>query len=99
MQQQILLNSHYEALRSELAEGEVWRYVGELDVAANRLQVQLEKVPVTSPLGSVAGADALFEIYTSGYGRQPIVIRGAGAGGEVTARGVYTDLLRLGKSY
>ncbi len=99
MQQQIHLNSHYEALRSELAEGEVWRYVGELDVAANRLQVQLEKVPVTSPLGSVAGADALFEIYTSGYGRQPIVIRGAGAGGEVTARGVYTDLLRLGKSY
>ena len=40
-----------------------------------------------------------FEIYTSAYADQPIIIQGAGAGGEVTARGVYSDLLRMGSLY
>jgi aspartokinase/homoserine dehydrogenase 1 len=41
------------------------------------------------------GSDTLFEIYTSSYGDQPIVIQGAGAGAAVTARGVLGDVLRI----
>jgi aspartokinase/homoserine dehydrogenase 1 len=37
----------------------------------------------------------LIEIYSQSYGENPIVIQGAGAGKEVTARGVLTDILRL----
>ena len=38
---------------------------------------------------------SLIEIYSKSYGENPIVIQGAGAGKEVTARGVLTDILRL----
>ena len=46
-------------------------------------------------LGQIKGADAIFEIFTESYGEKPIVIQGAGAGAEVTARGVFGDILRL----
>ena len=55
-------------------------------------------IPKNSPLGSLKGSDAIFEIYTESYGEQPIVIQGAGAGASVTARGVFGDILRLAKS-
>jgi aspartokinase/homoserine dehydrogenase 1 len=60
--------------------------------------VKLVSVPKSSPLGSLKGSDAIFEIYTESYGEQPIVIQGAGAGEKVTARGVFGDILRLAKN-
>jgi aspartokinase/homoserine dehydrogenase 1 len=56
-------------------------------------------VKVDSPLGRNNNSDALFEIYTKSYGENPMVIQGAGAGGEVTARGVYSDLLKIASSH
>ena len=93
------LDEHYQVLKESLQPNEVLRYVGELDVAANRLSVNLMKADRQSPLGNIKNSDSIFEIYTEGYGTQPIIIQGAGAGAEVTARGVYSDLLRLGKGY
>jgi aspartokinase/homoserine dehydrogenase 1 len=46
-------------------------------------------------LGRLQDSDTIFEIYTESYGENPIVIQGAGAGAEVTARGVFGDILRL----
>ena len=46
-------------------------------------------------LGQLKGADSLIEIYTESYGELPLVIQGAGAGKEVTARGVFSDILKL----
>lgn len=78
------------------AEGEVLRYVGELTTEGKpRLRCGLKSVPAESSLGQVEGPDSCFEIYTRSYGTTPFVIRGAGAGAEVTARGVFGDLLRL----
>jgi hypothetical protein len=68
---------------------------GELDVEKDKLEVKLVSVPANSPLGQLKGADSLIEIYSKSYGENPIVIQGAGAGKEVTARGVLTDILRL----
>ena len=93
------LDEHYGQLRQQLAPTEVLRYLGDLQILPDgraQLQVALTRVPRQSPLGSIAGSDSLFEIYTEGYGDRPMVIQGAGAGAEVTARGVYSDLLRLG---
>ena len=94
-----IIDAYFEGFKKTLKEDEVLRYVGDLDVPANTLKVSLVKVSKNSPLGNIKNADALFEIYTEGYGDQPIVIQGAGAGGEVTARGVYSDLLRMGSKY
>lgn len=93
------LNPHYEAVKSNQEEGHVLRYVGELSgdlqQSKGNLAVDLVSVPETSALGQVKGSDSIFEIYTESYGDNPIVIQGAGAGAEVTARGVFGDLLRV----
>ena len=93
------LNIQYEELKKSLPENHVLRYVGELkgDLQQDKgqLEVKLISVPKTASLGQVKGSDSIFEIYTESYGENPIVIMGAGAGAEVTARGVFGDILRL----
>ncbi|MFK7809852.1 MAG: bifunctional aspartate kinase/homoserine dehydrogenase I [Saprospiraceae bacterium] len=90
------MNEFYNIQKQQLNSNEVLRYVAELDIAKQRLTVQLQRIPSDTPLGQIKNADSLFEIYTESYGEQPIVIQGAGAGPKVTARAVYSDLLRLG---
>jgi aspartokinase/homoserine dehydrogenase 1 len=93
------LNEHFATIKDSMQENEVLRFVGDLNIATKKLAVSLVKVRQDSPLGNLKNSDSLFEIYTDSYGDAPIVIQGAGAGGEVTARGVYSDLLRMGSKY
>lgn len=88
------LNQPFEELK-RAQENDVLRYVGELDFESKKLHVKLISSSKNSPLGQLQGADNIFEIFTEGYGKTPIVIQGAGAGSGVTARGVFTDILRL----
>lgn len=90
-----LFDEPYRIAKITQIEGHVLRYIGELDVENNKLEVKLVSVPSNSPLGQLKGADSLIEIYSKSYGENPIVIQGAGAGKEVTARGVLSDILRL----
>ena len=95
------MNEEYKQLKEAQEGNEVLRYVGELSGDLSQvkgdLNVKLVSVPKNSPLGSLKGSDAIFEIYTESYGEQPIVIQGAGAGSKVTARGVFGDILRVAK--
>ncbi|GGD20382.1 aspartate kinase [Flavobacterium orientale] len=90
-----LLDKPYEIAKITQAENHVLRYVGELDVTNQKLQVKLISTPKNSALGQLKGADNLIEIYTKSYGEIPIVIQGAGAGKQVTARGVFNDILKI----
>ena len=96
-----LLDDEYQTLKEDQKPNHVLRYIGELsgDLSQNKgnLEVKLVSTPESTPLGSLKGSDAIFEIYTESYGAQPIVIQGAGAGASVTARGVFGDILRLAK--
>ncbi len=96
------LNTTFEVVKKSQKENHVLRYIGELsgDLTQDKgnLDVKLVSVPINSPLGSLKGSDAIFEIYTESYGKQPIVIQGAGAGADVTTRGVFGDVLRLIKN-
>ena len=93
------LNHYFEPIHQQLADDKVLRYVaelgGNLQNEKGTLSVSLESVQRNSPIGNLQGSDTLFEIYTSSYGDQPIVIQGAGAGAAVTARGVLGDVLRI----
>ncbi|CAM1343888.1 bifunctional aspartate kinase/homoserine dehydrogenase I [Tenacibaculum amylolyticum] len=95
------LNPYYQKIKKSQEEDHVLRYIGDLhgdlQQAKGELDVKLVSVPKNTPLGSLKGSDAIFEIYTESYGDQPLVIQGAGAGAEVTARGVFGDILRLAK--
>ena len=96
------LNEEYQLIKENQEPNNVLRYIGELggDLSKEKgnLDVKLVSVSANSPLGSLKGSDAIFEIYTESYGEQPIVIQGAGAGSKVTARGVFGDILRLAKN-
>ncbi|WP_299016142.1 bifunctional aspartate kinase/homoserine dehydrogenase I [uncultured Polaribacter sp.] len=96
-----LLNDEYQQIKEAQKPNHVLRYIGELsgDLSKNKgiLEVKLVSTEKNTPLGSLKGSDAIFEIYTESYGEQPIVIQGAGAGASVTARGVFGDILRLAK--
>ncbi len=90
-----LFDKPFHIAKITQAENHVLRYVGEFDVAKKELEVKLISVPKSSALGQLKGADNLIEIYTKSYGEIPIVIQGAGAGKEVTSRGVLTDILKI----
>ncbi|WNH14380.1 bifunctional aspartate kinase/homoserine dehydrogenase I [Thalassobellus suaedae] len=96
-----VLDDAFQKIKDNQEAGHVLRYVGDLsgDLSKDKgtLEVKLVSVPEDSTLGHVKGSDAIFEIFTESYGEQPIVIQGAGAGSEVTARGVFGDILRLSK--
>lgn len=93
------MDSVYSDLKKNQKPEHVLRYVGDLsgDLQQEKgdLSVKLTSVPKNTSLGQLKGADSIFEIYTDSYGDNPIVIQGAGAGGQVTARGVFGDLLRI----
>ena len=90
-----LFDKPFQVAKITQAEDHVLRYSGKFDVNNKSLEVKLISVPKSSPLGQLRGADNLIEIYTKSYGEIPIVIQGAGAGKEVTARGVLTDILKI----
>lgn len=93
------LDPIYQEIKEKQEPNHVLRYIGDLhgDLASDKgiLEVKLVSVPNDSALGQVKGADSIFEIYTESYGDQPVVIQGAGAGANVTARGVFGDIMRL----
>lgn len=76
-------------------EGKVVRFVGSIDVASKQVKVGLEKFDRSHPIAALKGSDNIISFYTKRYGSNPLVIQGAGAGGEVTAMGVTADLLKV----
>jgi homoserine dehydrogenase len=58
------------------------------------VSVALRDVPAGDPLGSLRGQDNMLVYRTRRYSDFPLVIRGPGAGAEVTAAGVLGDVLR-----
>ncbi|WP_206733892.1 homoserine dehydrogenase family protein [Flavobacterium stagni] len=93
--QQRLFNKPFQIAKITQADNHVLRYVGNWNRSTDTLEVQLISVPRNSPLGQLKGADNLIEIYTESYGKQPIIIQGAGAGKAVTARGVLSDIIQI----
>lgn len=96
------LDIPFQKIKERQDEGNVLRYVGDLygDLfqPKGNLKVSLVSVPKESSLGALRGSDALIEIFTESYGDQPITIRGAGAGANVTARGIFGDILKVAKN-
>jgi homoserine dehydrogenase len=75
-------------------EGKVVRFVGSIDVGKKEVKVGLEKFDRTHPIAALKGSDNIISFYTERYGAQPLIIQGAGAGGDVTAMGVTGDLIK-----
>ena len=70
------------------------RYVASLD-AQGDAAVRLEAVAASHPFCNINLTDNVVQFETERYCDNPLVIQGPGAGPEVTAAGVFADLLRL----
>jgi len=75
------------------SRNEVLRYVGEL--SNGEIKIGVKSVPIDSPLGSLTGTDNQISIYTNFYKNSPITIQGPGAGREVTAQIVLSEVLQI----
>jgi bifunctional aspartokinase / homoserine dehydrogenase 1 len=76
------------------AEGKVLRYIATLN-AAGEAEVGLKTVSEDDAFSNMQLTDNLVQFSSERYSQNPLVIQGPGAGPEVTAGGVFGDLLRL----
>lgn len=75
--------------------GEVLRYVGVVDVVKQKGTVELRRYKKEHAFAQLSGSDNIIAFSTQRYAKQPLIVRGPGAGAEVTAGGVFSDILRL----
>jgi aspartokinase/homoserine dehydrogenase 1 len=62
-----------------------------------KAKVGLQHIAPTSDFYHLYGKDNLVLFYSVRYPEQPLVVKGAGAGAEVTASGVFADLIRTAR--
>jgi aspartokinase/homoserine dehydrogenase 1 len=72
----------------------VLRYLGRL-TAGGPASVGLEELDARHPFANIALTDNIVRFATRRYCDNPLIVQGPGAGPEVTAGGVFADLLRL----
>ena len=84
-----------ERFRSAARENRVLRYVADIDLSAARAQVRLQSYPRDHPFAGLRLTDNIVQFVTRRYRDNPLIVRGPGAGPDVTAAGVFADLLRL----
>lgn len=73
-------------------EGKVLRYIGQIE--DGKCKVSIAAVAESDPLNKVKDGENALAFYSRYYQPIPMVLRGYGAGGEVTAAGVFADVLR-----
>ncbi|HZE42295.1 MAG TPA: bifunctional aspartate kinase/homoserine dehydrogenase I [Steroidobacteraceae bacterium] len=82
------------ALGSARGKNQVLRYVGRID-AGGKATVGLMRLDAKHAFANIALTDNVVRFATRRYCDNPLIVQGPGAGPEVTAAGVFSDLLRL----
>ena len=89
--------AHDDEIRRRLerakARGAVLRYVGTLE--GSRASAGIKEFPRDHPIAATKGSDNIIAFTTTRYSRTPLVVQGPGAGADVTAMGVFSDVLKL----
>jgi aspartokinase/homoserine dehydrogenase 1 len=76
------------------ANGKVLRYIGKLE--NGKAAITLQMVDENHPFFTLSGSDNIISFTTDRYKERPLVVKGPGAGAEVTAAGVFADLINVG---
>jgi aspartokinase/homoserine dehydrogenase 1 len=58
--------------------------------------VGLKEIPTDHDFYNLEGSDNIVLFYTDRYPQQPLIVKGAGAGADVTASGIFADVIRIG---
>jgi len=87
----------FEDRRSRAAKGgKALRYVAVIEDGAASISLREEKEG--SPFRSLVDADNIVVITTDRYSKLPMVIKGPGAGAQVTAGGIFADIVRIART-
>ncbi|RYY99944.1 MAG: bifunctional aspartate kinase/homoserine dehydrogenase I [Chitinophagaceae bacterium] len=88
---------HFKGLYdSAQAAGKRLKYVARFD--GGRASVGLEAVDPQHDFYHLYGKDNVVRFFTQRYAGQPLVVKGAGAGAEVTASGVFADIIKTARA-
>lgn len=72
------------------------KYVAEFN--EGKAKVGLREIPQGHPFYNLEGKDNIVMFYTQRYPEQPMIIKGAGAGADVTASGLFADIIKIGNN-
>jgi aspartokinase/homoserine dehydrogenase 1 len=88
-------DAHFAKLKHQAEkDGKVLRYIGKLE--NGKVTITLQMVDENHPFYMLSGSDNIISFTTDRYKERPLVVKGPGAGAEVTAAGVFADLINLG---
>lgn len=83
-------------LDSAAAEGKTLKFIAALD--SGKASIGLRSIGPEHDFARLSGKDNAVLFYTSRYSEQPLVVKGAGAGADVTAAGVFADIIRAART-
>lgn len=75
-------------------QGAKLKYVAQFE--NGEASVGLQEIPKGHDFYNLEGSDNIVLFFTERYPNQPMIIKGAGAGAEVTASGIFADIIRIG---
>ena len=89
------LDAMYESVKQEAeSKGNVLRYMAVIE--NGQVQIALKQVDAQHPFYNLSGSDNMIVFTTERYKNNPLVIKGPGAGAEVTAAGVFAEIISIG---
>ncbi len=87
------VDAHFAERREQaMADGQALRYLASVD--NGQASVRMTGVAPQHPCWSLSNSENLVTIISTRYANTPLVVRGPGAGPDVTAAGVFADILR-----
>ena len=88
------IDADFERKRKELAKKNLkWRFFATIE--NGKAKVELLTIGADHPSYNLEGSNNIILLTTDRYNELPMVIKGYGAGAEVTAAGVFADLMRV----
>jgi aspartokinase/homoserine dehydrogenase 1 len=88
-------DGHFEQLMEKAtAAEEKLRLIATLE--GEKAFISLQSVNSDNPFYNLSGSDNMIVFTTDRYSERPLVIKGPGAGAEVTAAGVFAEIIRIG---
>ena len=83
-----------QKIEAASAQEKALRFIASLD--NGDAKISLQAVSTDNPFYNLSGSDNMIVFTTMRYKERPLVVRGPGAGAEVTAAGVFAEIISIG---
>ena len=95
----VVNDNMFERVKAAEADGRHLRYKFTINVDTGKCKVALESVQNTDPLYRLKANENLVAFETDRYTVSPLIVKGAAAGPDLAAAGIFADLLRLTRAF